>query len=75
MKTNIANSPAVGAYLDRISGLSSRDGDPRTKQITRRIVSDLFRTIEIEPTIRLSTAQTVLVNISFVPQRLDVSDP
>lgn len=36
---------------------------------------DLFRDIEIEPTIRLSTAQTVLVNISFVPQRLDLAGP
>ena len=31
---------------------------------------DLFRTVKVEPTVRLSTAQTVLVLTSFLPQRL-----
>lgn len=36
---------------------------------------DLFQNIEIEPTVRLSTAQTVLVNTSFVPQRSELATP
>jgi rod shape-determining protein MreC len=31
---------------------------------------DLFRTVKVEPMVRLSTAQTVLVLTSFLPQRL-----
>jgi len=46
MKTNITHSPEIEAYLDRISGLETRGGDARTKEVVRRIVSDLFHTIE-----------------------------
>jgi rod shape-determining protein MreC len=33
---------------------------------------DLFRTISVEPTVRLSTVRTVLVNTTFVPQRINI---
>lgn len=46
MAESIARSSEVEAFLDRISGLESPKGNPRTKQIVRRIVSDLFRTID-----------------------------
>lgn len=36
---------------------------------------DLFRNVDLEPTVRLSTAQTVLVNITFVPQRSELTSP
>ncbi len=36
---------------------------------------DLFQNVEIEPTVRLSTANTVLVNISFVPLRSELATP
>lgn len=36
---------------------------------------DLFRNVEIEPTVRLSTAQTVLVNITFIPLRRELETP
>ncbi|HEX5439214.1 MAG TPA: catechol 1,2-dioxygenase [Gemmatimonadaceae bacterium] len=36
----------IERFLDRISGSENSAGDPRVKQIVRRIVSDLFRTIE-----------------------------
>ncbi len=36
---------------------------------------DLFRNVEIEPTVRVSTAQTVLVNITFVPLRSELATP
>lgn len=32
---------------------------------------DLFRTVELEPTVRLSTVRTVLVNTGFIPQRVN----
>lgn len=46
MGESIARSKEMEAYLDRISGAESPRGNPRTKKIVRRIVSDLFRTIE-----------------------------
>lgn len=36
---------------------------------------DLFRNVEIEPTVRIATAQTVLVNITFVPLRSELTNP
>ncbi len=36
---------------------------------------DLFRTVKVEPNVRLSTAQTVLVLTSFLPQRLGIENP
>lgn len=35
---------------------------------------DLFRDVEIEPRVRLSTVETVLVITSFVPQRIDIDE-
>jgi catechol 1,2-dioxygenase len=46
MSESIARSPETEQFLDRIAGATSPVGDPRTKQVVRRIVSDLFRTIE-----------------------------
>lgn len=46
MSEGIARSEEIERFLDRISGQSERAGDPRTKAIVRRVVSDLFRTIE-----------------------------
>jgi rod shape-determining protein MreC len=36
---------------------------------------DLFRHVTVEPLVRLSTTTTVLVNISFTPQRIDLATP
>ncbi len=33
---------------------------------------DLFRTVTVEPTVRLSTVRTVLVNTSFIPQSINL---
>lgn len=35
---------------------------------------DLFRKVKVEPGVRLSTAQTVLVLLSFTPQRIEVDE-
>lgn len=35
---------------------------------------DLFRKVKVEPGVRLSTAQTVLVLLSFTPQRIEVGE-
>jgi catechol 1,2-dioxygenase len=45
-KKSIARSEEMERYLDRVSGLRSEGGEPRTKKIVRRVLSDLFRTIE-----------------------------
>lgn len=42
----ITNSVDMQTLLDRIAGLNNADGDTRTKKIVRRIVGDLFATIE-----------------------------
>jgi len=36
---------------------------------------DLYRRVKIEPFVRLSTATTVLVLTSFIPQRIDLTTP
>jgi len=36
---------------------------------------DLFRHVTVEPLVRLSTTTTVLVNITFTPQRIDLESP
>ena len=46
MASKLVQSPEMQAYLDRIAGLGLAEGDPRLKQIVRRIVSDLFSTID-----------------------------
>lgn len=43
---SIARSDEMERFLDRVTGMSSDRGDPRTKKLVRRILSDLFRTIE-----------------------------
>ena len=46
MTSDYMHSIAVQEFLDEISGQHQTGGDGRTKTIVRRIVSDLFRTIE-----------------------------
>lgn len=46
MTKNIARSDQIDRLLDQVAGVFNREGDPRTKQIVRRVVSDLFRTLE-----------------------------
>lgn len=36
---------------------------------------DLFRKVKVEPLVRVSTVKTVLVNTTFVPQRIGVEGP
>lgn len=45
MEELLNNSPVKG-LLDKISGLDNDVGDPRLKQIIKRVVADLFRIIE-----------------------------
>lgn len=51
-----------GVLIGRVSAIS---GTPQ----------DLFRNVLVEPTVRLSTAQTVLVNTSFIPERIGLEKP
>lgn len=44
--STLARSPETERFLDRIAGMDSQGGTPRVKQIVRRIVGDLFRTID-----------------------------
>lgn len=46
MVSKLVESPEVQKLLDRVSGLAESGGDTRTKQIVRRIVSDLYSTID-----------------------------
>src|SRR5579859_1988992 len=46
MTSALVESSEIQTLLDRISGLDAPGGDPRQKQILRRIVGDLFDTIE-----------------------------
>ena len=46
MTKQIARSEEIEQFLDRVAGIGGQGGDPRTKQLVRRIVSDLYRTIE-----------------------------
>ena len=36
---------------------------------------DLFRKVDVEPQVRLSTTRTVLVDITFIPSRIDLEAP
>lgn len=47
MTSELVESPEVQALLDRIGGLDVPGGDARKKQILRKIVSDLFTTIDM----------------------------
>ena len=46
MANPITRSEQIERLLDRVAGVHTGGGDPRTKQIVRRVVSDLFKTIE-----------------------------
>ncbi len=46
MTVKLADTIAVQTLLDRVAGLDVDGGDPRLKAIVRRIVGDLFATIE-----------------------------
>lgn len=46
MTSALVASPEIQAYLDKIAGLDGAGGDPRVKAIVRRIVSDLFATVD-----------------------------
>ncbi|WP_157218077.1 catechol 1,2-dioxygenase [Flavisphingomonas formosensis] len=46
MASRLVQTPEIQKLLDRVSGLTVGGGDPRTKQIVRRIVSDLYTTID-----------------------------
>lgn len=43
---SIARTAEMEAFLDRVAGIGADGGDTRTKTVVRRIVSDLYRTIE-----------------------------
>ena len=44
--STLARSPEIDRFVDRVAGMSTEGGNPRVKQIVRRIVGDLFRTID-----------------------------
>lgn len=46
MSTKIFNTPEVQDFLRLASGLQQEGGNPRTKAIIHRILSDVFKTIE-----------------------------
>ncbi|MEG1768164.1 MAG: dioxygenase, partial [Comamonas sp.] len=46
MSVRIFDTPDVQDFLKTIAGLEMDGGNPRTKQIIHRIVSDLFKIIE-----------------------------
>ncbi|QCI95849.1 catechol 1,2-dioxygenase [Novosphingobium sp. EMRT-2] len=46
MASQLVQESGVQSYLDRIAGVDQAGGDARTKAIVRRIVSDLFTTID-----------------------------
>ena len=46
MNESIARTEEIERFLNKISGQESGKGNPRVKQLVRRIVSDLYRTID-----------------------------
>lgn len=46
MNESIAKSAEIARFLDQISGQHSGQGNPRVKQLVRRLVADLFEMIE-----------------------------
>ncbi|WP_024889973.1 catechol 1,2-dioxygenase [Luteimonas huabeiensis] len=46
MSVKIFDTPEVQDFLRKVSGLDQTDGDPRTKRIVHRILSDLYRAID-----------------------------
>jgi catechol 1,2-dioxygenase len=46
MTSELLNNPEIRGLLDRVSGLDQQGGNPRTKQILRRVVADLYAVID-----------------------------
>lgn len=46
MTVKIHDRPDVQAFLKELSGLNNSDGNPRMKEITHRLMSDLFKAID-----------------------------
>ena len=46
MTVTIFNRPDVQEFLNELSGLNNKDGDPRMKQIVHRLMSELFKAID-----------------------------
>lgn len=46
MNVKIFNRPDIQDFLEVLSGLDQKDGNPRVKQIVYRVVSDLFKAID-----------------------------
>jgi catechol 1,2-dioxygenase len=46
MASTLMQTPEIQRLLDRVSGMTEGAGDPRAKQILRRIVGDLYATID-----------------------------
>jgi catechol 1,2-dioxygenase len=46
MKSELLKSPEMMQMLDRVSGLDQPGGNPRTKQILRRVIADLYAVID-----------------------------
>lgn len=46
MTVKISNRPDIQEFLNELSGLNSADGNPRMKEITHRLMSDLFKAID-----------------------------
>jgi catechol 1,2-dioxygenase len=46
MTSQLLKSSEIRDLLDRVSGLDQRGGSPRTKQILRRVVADLYAVID-----------------------------
>lgn len=46
MSVKIFDRPEVQDFLKTVAGLDQKDGDPRTKQIVHRLMSDLFKAID-----------------------------
>jgi catechol 1,2-dioxygenase len=46
MTKSLVDSPEVQQLLDRVAGLDADAGNPRVKQVVRRMASDIFRAVE-----------------------------
>lgn len=47
MTVKIFERPDVQEFLKELSGLNNSDGNPRMKQIVHRLMSDLFKAIDV----------------------------
>src|SRR5580704_7652273 len=46
MAVKITQTEEINQFLNVVSGMTSKKGNPRTKEIVHRILTDLFNTIE-----------------------------